>query len=241
MIKIFVDESLTEGIKFGLSGENNRHLRVLRVSTGDEIIVGDRDFTEYYATVAGYEKGMYLLETGREKPDAILPSRHVALYVSVPKKQKLEDIVFRCTQIGISEFNLLTSERTVKILDQHNIGKTIERCVKKARAASELCGRKYIPRIGSNIEDIDISLENFRKKGFSSGIFLWEESAGEYISGKDLSDRIAVFVGPEGGFTEREAQKAIGSGLVVRSMGRLVMDVETACMAASALLLNQGI
>jgi 16S rRNA (uracil1498-N3)-methyltransferase len=240
MIKIFVDKAIKAGDVIEIVGANHHHLQVVHVDVEDEILVGAGNFGEYIAQVISVTKKGYTVKIKSKSQENVIPVRKITLYISLPKKKKLEDIIFKCTQVGISEFIPMTTSRTIKKIKEKNMEKILDRWKKKARYGAELSGRKIIPSI-KNIINFNDAVKDYRDKKFDSGILFWEEEGNNnYITENDLSDKMAVFIGPEGGFSETETNYAKDNGLKIRSMGKLVMDVETACIAASALVLCTG-
>lgn len=237
MIKIFVEVPLAPGKVFEIKGENHHHLQVIRVNKGDEIVVGDNDFCEFIAEITDVTKKGYLARTSAMSLKVPSPIRDITLYVSLPKRKKFEDIIFKCTQVGVSEFVPIVSSRTIKRLKDTNNKKLLDRWEKKARYGAELSGRKRIPHIG-DIISFEKAVGYFIKRKFCSGILFWEqEGKTKYLSKKDMADKMAVFIGPEGGFSQSEIEFAGDNGIKIRSLGKLVMEVETACIAGVSLLL----
>ncbi len=237
MSKIFINELLAQGKIFEIKGDNHHHLDVIRVRVGDEILVGDKDFNEFKTEIIDFTKKGYRAKVKEPSSNAIIPQRNVTLYISLPKGKKIEDIIYRCSQIGISRIVPVISERTIKRPAAKNCKKVIERWEKKARYGAELSCRKTVPEI-NNVLIFSEALDHYKQNNFRSGLLLWEEEGGiNYITRNDLSEKMAVFIGPEGGFCMKEVEEAKDNGLMIRSLGRLVMEVEPAAIAASALVL----
>lgn len=236
MTKIFVDEPLAIEKVLEINGDNHHHLQVVKTLAGDEILIGDEKFNEFKAEVINVTKKNYVVKIKTRTYKVLRPIRDVTLYVSLPKRKKFEDIIFKCTQAGVSEFVPFISSRTIKKIKDK---KVIERWKKKARYGAELCGRKCIPSV-NEIISYEEAIYDFSERKFNSGILLWEEKENKYISKNDMGIKMAVFIGPEGGFNNREVRLAIDNGIKIRSLGKLVMDVETACIAGVSLLLCQS-
>jgi 16S rRNA (uracil1498-N3)-methyltransferase len=240
MIKIFVDEALEAGRVLEIKGDNHQHLKVIRIEVEEEILIGDINFNEYVAEVISITKKGYTVSVKKASAQNLVPSRKVILYISLPKRKKFEDIIFKCTQVGVSEFVPMVSSRTIKNLKDKDFDRILGRWKKKARYGAELSGRKTIPVISDKILSFKEALEDFKKKNAGSGILFWEENTGIFVSENDLAGDMAVLIGPEGGFSEEEVREAKDYGFKIRTMGKLVMDVETACVAAASTLLCRG-
>lgn len=239
MTKIFIDLPLKVGDNFKIKGNNYRHLSVLKKNIGEEILVGDNKFDEFKARIIEITKKGYAARITTETQNMNVPIRYVTLYVSLPKKKKFEDIIFKCTQLGISEFIPIISYRTIKKIKNKNSDIEYTRWRKKALQGAELSCRKRIPSIG-NVMNFKDALEDYYKKYVDSGVLLWEKSGYKYISKNDFADKMAIFIGPEGGFSETEIKQAVKIGIKIRTLGNLIMDVETASIAGASVILCTG-
>jgi 16S rRNA (uracil1498-N3)-methyltransferase len=241
MTKIFVNQSLTAGQVIRIQDSNHHHLQVIRISPGDILLVGDSDFKEFEAEVTSCGKKFYELEIKKESQLLLKPSVETDLYISIPKKYKLEDIIFRCSQIGVSRFIPIISSRTIKRMTAENFERIRDRLHKKAVHGSEISGRADIPEI-KDIVSFEKAVENLNitddSAGDSAAILFWEEEKkGIYISDRDIKEKMFIFIGPEGGFTPEEIGLAKEKGIMIRTLGKLVFDVETACIAGTASIL----
>ncbi len=267
MIKIFIAQPLSVGKLFKIDGANHHHLVVIRIRKGDTILVGDNNFNEFIAEVIKVEKRSYELKVEKKYSSLKTPARDVHMYISIPKKRKFEDIIYKCTQLGVNRFVPVLSARTEKRIqrgkdfikrgrtlrsvkkndkglsfflpmrERTQTGSGANRWKKKVRYGSELSARQSIPKIDF-VMSFNEALKDFSFGKFNSGIFFWEEAGIEnYVKNEDISKKIALFIGPEGGFESNEAAQAKESGLRIRSLGKLVMDVETASISAAALML----
>ena len=235
MIKVFLDESISPAQILRVYGDNARHLKVLRVLPGERIIAGGECGAEYFARVIEREKGWVDIEIENLSPPVRKPARKVTVFSAIPKNNRFEDIVFRCTQTGVFEFIPVITARTERRIN--NPSRFFERCRKKARHGAEISGRSKIPRICPLISYPE-ALRLYINSDYDAGILFWEEEKGQsHILPEDYMDTVAVFIGPEGGLTGEEVCAGKDAGLQIRSLGPLVMDVETACISASALLL----
>jgi len=234
MTKIFVERALANGDEIELGDFNLKHLRVIKTVPGDTILIGDINSKEFKASVTEISSRKCRIKIEQENSNIPSPERHITMYICLPKKNKLEDIVYKCSQIGVSRFVPVVSSRTEKKIKDPE--KLYIRMLKKARSGAELSKRERIPEIG-RLLSFRQSIDDYRSGSYESGIIFWEEEKENYISLDELTSGIAVFIGPEGGFSRHEIDIAKEAGLNVKSLGRLVMDVETASAAASAVLL----
>ncbi len=237
MRKLFFDCALSPGREFVVSGDNFRHLRVLRARASFRFMAGDPEGKEYIAEILCVGKNTAqarVLEVSDSPPEPLL---HVVLYAALAKNSRFEDIVFRCSQVGVSEFVPVITERTER--PAPSSGRFYVRCEKKARHGSEISGRSRVPDV-RRVLSFKEALESLGSSDIKKGIIFWEEEKTSFLEKEDRAEKVAIFTGPEGGFTSGEVAAAREASLVCRSLGPLVMDVETACVASSALLLCPG-
>jgi 16S rRNA (uracil1498-N3)-methyltransferase len=208
--------------------------RVLRLKIGDVVEVFDG---------AGQEHCVRLEELGREAFGAIVrsfpsqsePDIFVTLYQGLLKGKKLELVLQKCTEIGVSRFVPVRSERAVAGEPSES---RFERLLEIVREAAEQSGRGVVPLVEAS-RSLAQGLAEAAVRG--RVLFLWEEeslaplpAASDYQAGSELS----LFVGPEGGFGEAEAASARAAGAEVVSLGRRILRAETAAIVASALVLQ---
>lgn len=181
--------------------------------------------------------------TGRITGEAGLapePSCKVTLYQSIPKGDKMEFIIQKCTEVGVHSIVPVVSERTVVHLGDR-VENRVERWRRIAREAAEQCGRRVIPEVAGVSALGDVT------PGPGSALFiLWENAGGErrLLEALDMDSRdsgggrVGVVVGPEGGLSDREVDSLRARGGICVSLGPRTLRTETAGMIATALILS---
>lgn len=154
-----------------------------------------------------------------------LPKRHVYLFWSLLKKENNEYIIQKCTEIGVSNFVPLLSDRTIK--KEFNI----ERAKKIAKEASEQCGRGNLPLIREPVH-LEKALAEYKDK--LQIIVCQQGKEPEVDIGQD---RIGILVGPEGGWSDVEQKMFSKHELKDLSLGSFTLRAETAAIVASFKLL----
>ncbi len=220
-----------------ITGDNCHHLKVVQKRPGNIIKIGDKNNQEYRAEIEKFTRGGCRVRIKDKNHDIPRPAREVDLYISIPKSDKLEQIVFKCTQVGISRFIPIITDRTVKKINPRNRKKIYVRLEKKIRHGAEISEREKIPDLEEPLK-FKTALKRYTENKYGSGIFMLAETNPKFkVSQKDLSNYMALFIGPEGGYTQNEARKAKNYGLKRRSLGSLILDVPTASLVASGQLL----
>jgi len=159
------------------------------------------------------------------------PKLHVALYQAIPKKPALfELIVQKATEIGVTEIFPLITERTQK----RRLSK-FDRLVTIATEAAEQSGRTKVPVIRHpvNYDEVVPKL----KHGFIAYEYEDEKFLSDYSDEIAKSDQINIIIGPEGGLSENEIALTEEADLKPFSLGKRILRMETAAIAALSLVL----
>lgn len=217
--------------------------KVLRLKTGDDLILLDGSGKEYRTVIKSLSHSVIEGEVIEVFENRNEPEFKITLYQALCKKDKFEWILQKGTEVGISEFVPVVTERTEKL------GLNIERAEKILKEAAEQSERGIIPKL-VEIQTLDEAMKNKEAptQGRSPDKIIGSEKiildkSGENIKALRLSlftFRLNVFVGPEGGWTEQELKTAKENGAKIISLGPRVLRTETAGMIAAAILLNKS-
>ena len=235
MPRIYVSQKITQDTLSVSDADQLHHLRdVLRLKTGDRITVFDSEGCEYTAAIAGWEKKQVLLSIQACRPPQ--PERYrISVACAVPKKSRLDDVVDKLTQLGVSAIIPLNTERVVARLTEKEDAR-LERWRRIARSAAEQSRRTTLPaihRLYSFPEVLSLAPE-FDLKLLPT---LTAESLPlNRVALPPPPARILALIGPEGDFTPSEVRQALDSGFTPISLGDTVLRVETAAVAVAAYL-----
>ena len=163
-----------------------------------------------------------------ENKKAVLSKNDIVLYCAILKKDNFELIVQKASEIGVSKIVPIITERTIKT----NLN--IERLNKIAKEACEQAERSDIVII-SDIKKFKDCLKTEENLNFLFD-FSGEEFNDLKINKNNKS--IALFIGPEGGFTDKEVKIAKDNDFIIARLGKNVLRGETAAIIASYLLIN---
>jgi len=205
---------------------------VLRVQKGEQVIFF-KDKNEFKGLDFVYElKNMERASANllfkEKKENTCEPNRKLVLYQSLIKKEKFEQILQHSTEVGVFEIVPVISARSEKkSLNQ-------ERCQKILREAAEQSGRAVIPNFGK-VLDLAKAIE-FAKSSEFKTFFAHTKEKENMIYG--AGDRqVNLFIGPEGGWEEKELFAFARAGFRPISLGRLTLRTETAALVSSFTLL----
>lgn len=204
--------------------------KVLRKKAGSEVMLLDGSGFEYLCVISSLSPSVLELEIVEKKKNANEPLRHIALYQSIIKKDKMEWVFEKCTEIGVSEFIPLLAEHSVKLRVNS------ERSRKIIREASEQSRRGKIPVLTDTLPFLKaVSLAVSDKKALN----IAAHNGGNFPHIKDVLVReegvrpVNLFIGPEGGFSEAELASARAHDFIFVSLGTTTLRSETAAIAAS--------
>ncbi|WP_415928973.1 RsmE family RNA methyltransferase [Zhenpiania hominis] len=242
MSKFFVDASDVQGGSiFIRSKEDVRHIvKVLRLKEGAEIEISDSAQWEYTARICFIGEDEVEAEILDKQKFAREPELQVTLFQGIPKQSKMETIIQKCVELGVYEVVPVFMERTV-VVDRGKFYKKQERWQKISAEAVKQCRRGIIPEIGDarNFKEMVKALD-----GFDRIVFPYENETGRTI--KDClrgfeakPRRVALIIGPEGGFSDEEARQLKERGADCVSLGKTILRTETAGPAAMAMLMYE--
>lgn len=242
MARFFVSEQSIQNGTVVITGPDVKHIaRVLRLEAGDLIEICPGDGREFTAAIREITNRDVTCEITATKSVAVEAPVRVTLYQGLPKGEKMELIIQKSTELGVSRIIPVTCERTVVKLDQK---KALERQIRWQRVAVEAAKqsrRTVIPEVAAPVS-FSQALDQIGSDVLA--IMPWEEEQAKGIgpvlkAGAGERRSVAVFIGPEGGFSREEAVAAQARGVVPVSLGPRIMRTETAGIVAVALILYE--
>ncbi len=243
MPRFFIFKDLNIGEHTGISGEEAHHIaRVLRYKKGDIISISDGKNIEYTGLILDIDIKGPIIEIeiiDKKNADPIRP--YITLYCGLPKGEKFEWILQKNTEIGVSEFVPMITERTVANIMPSKSEFKLARWSKIVQEAAKQCMRINIPEV-REICDFDTALS--KTSDCQLTIIPWENERETSLKdvlkykGRDAS-KVAVFIGPEGGFSEKEIEKAVAIGATPVSLGPRILRTETASFAVSSIIMYE--
>lgn len=233
-----------------IDGSQLRHIKnVVRKRKGDLIKIFDEGGYLYLVEIMSVSKEKIEGKIVKRLRGSAEPRLTVNLYQCIPKSNKMDLIVQKCTEIGVFSIHPIISTRTIVKLKPSTKGQKIKRWQKIAQGASEQSRRTIVPRIFEPqvfSEAVGEIKSRYDKDGFF-GLIPWEEECQNTLKDflkENLIPKIAnleldLFIGPEGGFTRTEVDLANRSGIRPISIGNRIMRTETAGLISTALILYE--
>lgn len=237
--RFFIEQKINEGqaeIIISDIALIHQIIKVLRKKIGDKVLILDNSGFEYECEIRQAAKKLILLRISKKSANQNEPKTTVALFQSLLKKQNMDFVFEKCTEIGVSRFTPIVSERSVKL------SLNMERAQKILKESAEQSQRGKIPEIFDMISFQDAILQC---KKSDLNILFHEKEKGKNIRGFILADQeriknaknINIFIGPEGGFSEKEVSIAQEYGFEILSLGARVLRAETAAVVSSGFLI----
>lgn len=243
MPKFFVKNNQIEDNIINIIGTDVNHIaNVLRLKIDDKIHVCNEDNgINYKSKIIEINKENVKCEILEEMASKSEANVHINILQGLPKAEKMELIIQKCTELGVKEITPVEMERCVVKLDGKSAIKKQERWQKIAEVAAKQSGRDKIPNINNvtNIKNIcnmladyDIVLVPYENEKNTT---LKEVLA--HLPKKDL--KIAIIIGPEGGFEEKEIKMLEKNNCKIVTLGNRILRTETVAIAMTSVILYE--
>ncbi len=216
-----------------VSGADYKHIvKVLRLKAGDSITLFDDNSMEYYGVIKEIGKKDILIDIGDRKRVKTESPIEITLLQGVPRIDKMDYIIEKATELGVSRIVPVICERTQ--MRDRDRGKRWERI---ALESSKQCGRTK-PTIIENTLDFKNAVKIHSECELSVILQVnSEDSTKDYIKNSlQAPHNIVLFVGPEGGFTDNEVLLGKEMGFIVLGLGPRVLRTETASISVLSIL-----
>lgn len=237
MHKFFVDSSNIIDNNVTIIGDDVKHIyKVLRLSVGDDVAINDCNGNEFLGKLEDINKKevkvkiLEKLETSNESPVKI------SLYQGMPKGSKMDLIVQKGTEIGVSKFQPIITKRVDVAFQEY---KKLDRLKKIILEACKQSKRSIIPTIS---EPINFEKTKEELKEYDLIVVPYERADGYGIKSLSMNIKrediknIAIVIGPEGGFEEDEIEELKEIGAEIVTLGKRILRTETAGFVATSLL-----
>ena len=217
--------------KIIIENDDFKHLKnVLRLGVGAEVIVSLNDEFEYICEIEKFEKNFAVCKVNGKNECPGNPKKEIVLFQAITKGPKFEFIVQKATEIGITTVVPFLSEYCVAKISEHKK----ERLESIIENACKQCERTIKTKV-CNVRKVDDVVNAF--SDFDLVLFANErENAGEKIKNLEKYNKIAIIVGSEGGFSQKEKEKFIDAGAASISLGKRIFRAETASVAMMSLV-----
>ena len=213
--------------------EDSRHIeKVLRMSCGDRLLVFDGSGFEYVAELISIEKNLCKAKILEKTQSLSEPHIEITLFQGLPKSGKMETIIQKSVELGVFEIVPVMMERCVtKIANKAAGEEKAKRWNKISVEAAKQCGRGRIPKVCEPVS-FEEAVQMMQK--FDMPIMPYEvlghqgkQGLKELLASDKDAKTFGIMIGPEGGFSDVEAELAMSRGVNAVGLGRRILRTET--------------
>ena len=245
MPKFFVNSEQINNNEIKIIGNDVNHIKnVLRLSINDKIKICDKDeHVNYNCRISNIDNEYVITQIIDEEKSNVETKTQIHVFQGLPKGDKLEFIIEKLTEIGVKELTPVPMKRSVVKLQEKDNQKKMVRWNKIAEVAAKQSGRDEILKINDVInyknifnylKDYDIVLLAYEKEEK-----LTLKKALSKLD-KTKENKVAVLIGPEGGFDDIEIEQAKQNSLVnIVTLGKRILRTETAPLVISSNILYE--
>ncbi|XJS11501.1 16S rRNA (uracil(1498)-N(3))-methyltransferase [Aerococcaceae bacterium WGS1372] len=234
MQRYFIEQDLHQTILFTLNSDDNHHLiRVMRARVNDKVFVVDVNHNVFISELVTIDNNIGQLEVVEQIDEKKELPIDVTIACGLSKNDKIDFIVQKGTECGMSQFIPLSLERDVVIWRGNKVQNKVERLQKNVKEAAEQSHRTWIPQVDA-LTNLDSLIKDNDK--FDHKLIAYEETAKNNKHGqlketllkiKEGESLIIVF-GSEGGLSPLEVEKLKEVGYIECSLGPRILRSETA-------------
>lgn len=242
MHHFFVDPDHVRDGRIWLDGPDVNHMKnVLRIKPGEEVLISDGTGNDYTCRVTSLEaEGVEACIQSVNQEGRELPSR-IWLFQGLPKSDKMELIIQKAVELGAFRIVPLATKHAVVKLDGKKEAAKVARWQAIAQSAAKQSKRSVMPQV-MGVMDLEQAFDYMEKNGFAVRLLAYEHEDGMAGSRQELSriapgQDIAVLIGPEGGFDEKEMELALEKGVRPVSLGKRILRTETAGLAMLSVIM----
>jgi len=244
MSKFFIDgRGVTYGTAVITGGDVNHMRNVLRLGPGDAVTATDPvSGTDYLCEISRLDNFHAELKIISSGPSGREPDYKTTMFLALLKGDRFDLAIQKCVELGAHAIVPVTTERTVAGLGADKSSVKTERRNRIAESAAKQCMRGVVPRV-SDAVTLDKAVEMSRGMGIRFAAYEKETNARirDVVGGApDRGNKTAaIFIGPEGGFTDGEARMMSDGGVKTASLGSRVLRAETAAFTALIIFLYE--
>lgn len=240
MYQFFVAPGQIQGTETIITGSDVNHIRnVLRMKVGERVRISDNEGNDFYCAIAqigSEEVSLVVLERAEDTE----PSLKITLFQGLPKGDKMEQVIQKSVELGVSEIIPVAMKNCVVKLDEKRARAKQARWQAIAESAAKQSKRSMIPSVGEVMSFADAAA--YAKK-LDVRILPYENQRGlahtREVFGKiQKGASVGIFIGPEGGYDSSEIALAKDDMEMV-SLGNRILRTETAGLCALSMLLYE--
>lgn len=234
LTRVYVDAPLEPGMRITLGGSAASHVtRVLRLRTGQTLTLFNGKGGEHAASIDKSHGGEVIVAVREHAPLERESPFPITLAQGVSRGERMDLVVQKATELGVSRLVPVLTERSVVRLDAQQADRKSNHWRAIAIAACEQCGRNRLPEVALPTKLRQLLHE---PAGDRARLLLSPDASRRIEDVPRPANGVTVLIGPEGGLSEEEQGDAQAAGFTAVHLGPRVLRTETAAIAALALL-----
>lgn len=244
MYKFFVNDEQINDKEINIIGNDVNHIKnVLRLAVEERICICNKESSKSFeCKIVDIDSDKIRCEILEEIFETTEPNTYIHIFQGLPKADKLEWIIEKCTEIGVKEITPVVMKRTIVKLDEKDKTKKIDRWQKIAEVAAKQSKRDCILKV-NNI----INFKNIFEKieGYDILLVAYENEVNNTLKfalkvlEKRKNIKIAVIIGPEGGIDESEIEMCNVNDIIPVTLGKRILRTETAPLVIASNILYE--
>lgn len=233
MQRYFIESTQVQGTAVTITGDDFHHLkRVMRAKVDQKIIICLPNQQAYLSTIQTITDSEIIANLGEQLDQSVELPVAVTIIQGLPKGDKIEYIIQKATELGMTQLIPWSAKRAVVKLDEKKAAKKIERWQKIAKEAAEQSHRIVVPTIDevqttaqivTRLDEFDHVIVAFEETAKAGTHAMFKQIAQQLVPG----DKVAIIIGPEGGISEDEIAK-FAPKAITASFGPRILRTETA-------------
>jgi 16S rRNA (uracil1498-N3)-methyltransferase len=239
MRRFFVEEVIKRDGYCIITGNEARHIsKVLRMEKGDNFILMDSGGNRFEAVIESSDCNDIVVKLKRPLPAPTASPVEIDLCQALLKSRSMEYIIEKTSELGVNSITPFSSERTVIKLVGKSVSVRLRRWNEIAKSATKQADRIKPAEIAPpvSLKDLMVKCEGID----DLKIILWEKEESrdlkKLLKSSQPCRRLLGLVGPEGGFSQKEAAMAKEAGFIPVSLGRRILRAETAAITLVAIV-----
>ncbi len=236
MAWFFIENPIKEDF-YIITGENAKHIKKsLRMTSGEQITLVDNVGTQYECEIETTVSCDVAVKIRKKFPCQNEPTVKVTLYQALPKGEKMDFIVQKAVELGVTEIVPIISARCISRPDAKSLQKKIQRWNKIALQSAQQSKRGIIPKVK---DAMTFSQATETLDEYNCNIIFYEcggKRIGDILSQNDHKN-IHIFIGSEGGFEETEVSQVIARNGIPATLGKRILRCETAPLCAISIIM----
>jgi 16S rRNA (uracil1498-N3)-methyltransferase len=230
--RVYTDLRLAPGETITLQGKPAHYLgRVLRVTTGQTVVLFNGDGRDYVCEMSGAGKNELALDVMTRLPARPESPLAITVVQAISRGERMDQTLQKCTELGAAAFQPLWSERVEVRLRGEKLEKRQQHWQGVVISACEQSGRAVVPEVKPAV-----TLQEWVREPSTVTRLVLAPDAEQGLAAVAVESPVELLVGPEGGFSEAELDWMTSSGALAVGLGPRILRTETAAPAAVAVL-----